>query len=109
MPQKTTEFEPALVALVDLCKKELRAEEVWLFGSRARGDNHAYSDWDLLAILPDDATDGMLDPVTLWNLKRKTALNADLLAVKRSDFEEAQDCVTALARIVKDEGIRVDV
>ena len=29
--------------------------EVFLFGSRARGDNHFDSDWDILILLPDSA------------------------------------------------------
>ncbi|WP_407670324.1 nucleotidyltransferase domain-containing protein [Paracoccus solventivorans] len=29
-----------------LCRTELFAEEIWLFGSRARGDYRSDSDWD---------------------------------------------------------------
>jgi hypothetical protein len=34
---------------------ELQPEQVWLFGSRARGEARTDSDWDLMAILPDRA------------------------------------------------------
>lgn len=37
-----------------------RPRRVILFGSRARGDNHADSDYDLLVILDDDAPAEML-------------------------------------------------
>ena len=37
--------------------------EIWLFGSRARGDAREHSDWDLLVIVPDDAPEQLLDPV----------------------------------------------
>ena len=33
----------------------LQAEEVWLFGSRARGDADASSDIDLLVVVPDSS------------------------------------------------------
>ncbi|HEX8106203.1 MAG TPA: nucleotidyltransferase domain-containing protein [Kofleriaceae bacterium] len=33
----------------------LHPEQVWLFGSRARGEARADSDWDFMAILADDA------------------------------------------------------
>lgn len=42
--------EPRLRDLMTLCRTELWAEEVWLFGSRARGDHHKHSDWDILIV-----------------------------------------------------------
>jgi predicted nucleotidyltransferase len=39
----------------------LHPEQVWLFGSRARGDARVDSDWDFMAILADDAPDQDLD------------------------------------------------
>src|SRR5262245_35354161 len=35
----------------------LAPEEVWLFGSRARQTHSVDSDWDLMAVLPDSASD----------------------------------------------------
>lgn len=102
------EAEPRLGELIALCRSELGAEEVWLFGSRARGDHHPDSDWDLLAILPDEAPEESLDPVRVWQVRRRSGLNADLLVVTRSDFLDAQDSVTTLSAIVAREGVRVD-
>lgn len=93
--------------LVALCRSELGAEEVWLFGSRARGDRHPDSDWDLLAILPDDAPEEALDPVRVSQVRRWSGLNADLLVVTRSDFLDAQDSVTTLSAIVAREGVQI--
>ncbi len=31
----------------------MKADEVWVFGSRARGDFHSDSDLDLLVLIPD--------------------------------------------------------
>ncbi|AWN54201.1 nucleotidyltransferase domain-containing protein [Methylobacterium sp. 17Sr1-1] len=36
---------------------------IWLFGSRARGEARADSDWDLLVVLPDDVDEALLDPI----------------------------------------------
>lgn len=99
---------PRLDGLIALCRSELGAEEVWLFGSRARGDHHPDSDWDLLAILPDDAPEEALDPVRVWQVRRRSGLNADLLVVTRSDFLDAQDSMTTLSAIVAREGVRID-
>jgi predicted nucleotidyltransferase len=40
----------------------LHPEQVWLFGSRARGEARVNSDWDFMAILPDSAPEQDLDP-----------------------------------------------
>ena len=43
----------ALAFLRDRLVAALRPKMVWLFGSRARGDAHPDSDFDLLVVLPD--------------------------------------------------------
>ena len=101
--------DKCLSTLVELCRAELRAEEVWLFGSRARGDFHDDSDWDVMVIIDDEAPDDMTDPMTLWQVKKRVDLPLDLLAVKKSDFLSAQNVVTTLSHEVKREGVRLDV
>ncbi len=44
--------------------------QIWLFGSRARGDAQDYSDWDLLVVLPDSYP-GDLDPIETWRIGRE--------------------------------------
>lgn len=109
--QRIEEFfreEPRLRDLLDLCRTELCAEEVWLFGSRARGDHHGHSDWDLLVIVRDDAPEEVLDPVLLWKTRRRSGVHCDLLAVKKADFEGAKDVTNTLSHAVKREGVRLD-
>ncbi|MBM2294901.1 nucleotidyltransferase domain-containing protein [Sulfitobacter pseudonitzschiae] len=95
--------------LVVLCQSELSAVQVWLFGSRAHGDHHANSDFDILAILPDDAPDAAEDPITVFLLRRRSGLHADLLVARLTDFEGARDTVTTISFIVHREGVRLDV
>jgi predicted nucleotidyltransferase len=52
----------------------LHPEQVWLFGSRARGDAHADSDWDFMAILADDAPEQDLDVASVWQRLRDLRL-----------------------------------
>ncbi|TIL76114.1 MAG: nucleotidyltransferase domain-containing protein [Mesorhizobium sp.] len=40
--------------LIDEIRLRLSPDSIWLFGSRARGDNRPDSDWDILVALPDD-------------------------------------------------------
>ncbi len=101
--------EPRLSALVELCKSDMYASEVWLFGSRARGDSHAHSDWDILAVIPDDAAEDADSPICAYRLRRKSGLPADLLTARQSEFLSAKDTVNTISHTVKREGIRLDV
>lgn len=86
----------------------LSAEEVWLFGSRARGDFRTDSDWDFLAVVPDSTPDEELDPVSVWHrLHELRSARVDVFAVRRSDFEAARNVFGTLCQIACDEGIRV--
>lgn len=42
--------------------------QLWLFGSRARGDAREDSDWDLLAVVDDATPDRLFDPEVMWRL-----------------------------------------
>lgn len=51
----------------------------------------------------------VLEPVNLWQIRRRSGLHADLIGVRRSGFIDSLDSVTTLSRIVHDEGVRIDV
>jgi len=83
-------------------------EQVWLFGSRARGDAGPESDWDLFVVVPDDTRDEQLDLLFLWRLKRGSGVPADVIACRASEFREACDTVNTLSYAVATEGVRID-
>lgn len=95
--------------LVELCKSELQAEQVWLFGSRARGDHGPNSDWDVLVVLPDAAPEDCDDPARVFGVRRQSGLLCDLLTVRASDFRTARDVMNTLSHTVVREGFRLDV
>jgi len=97
-----------MLRLVNLCKTEMNASEVWLFGSRARGDFHENSDYDVLAVIPDDAPDNIDTPVAAFQLRRKSRAHADLLTARMSDFTEARSTINTISYAVAQEGIRLD-
>jgi uncharacterized protein len=82
-------------------------EQVWLFGSRARGDAGPWSDWDLLVVVPDDTGDEQLDLLFLWRLKRGCGVPADVIACRATDFRDACDTVNTLSYVVVNEGVRI--
>jgi predicted nucleotidyltransferase len=85
----------------------MRPEQIWLFGSRARGGARPMSDWDLLVVLPDNATDDELDLMRAWQTVRDLRIPADVIPVRRGEFEEARHHAGTLVRTVVGEGRRI--
>lgn len=83
----------------------LRPESVWLFGSRARETNAPDSDWDLLAVLPDSASEDQLDLATVWTrLRDLRRTRVEVFPIRRSEFEEARHIHGELSEVVVREG-----
>jgi predicted nucleotidyltransferase len=96
---------PQLVArIVDV----LHPVEVWLFGSRARGEARADSDWDMMAILPDDAPEQDLDLPSVWGRLRDLRLQrVELFTMTQSEFDAWKGALGTLAEIVASTGVVV--
>jgi predicted nucleotidyltransferase len=79
-------------------------DRIYLFGSRARGDAGADSDYDLLLVVPDDASGersrGRMAYECLW----QTGVAADVLVLKRSAFETRLHLPASLPATVLREG-----
>ena len=54
------------------------------------------SDWDLLVTLPDDAPDGLFDPMRGWQLQRDIGIPATILTVRSTDLAECWDVPNTL-------------
>ena len=82
--------------------------QIWLFGSRARGEGGPDSDWDLLAVVPDcpDPAD-FDDPMTVWRVKRQPNVPSDLVVYRASDFEEDRTVPNTLAYAVRLDGVLI--
>lgn len=94
--------------LIERVKSAWKPESIWLFGSRARGQANEHSDWDLLAVIPDEATtDELLDPLTAWKLKSETNCLPDLIACSVTDFLEGSKNPNTLAYEVARRGLRI--
>lgn len=72
MTDSILEQEPKLAEIVRRLVAAYQPERIYLFGSVARGDNGPNSDYDLLVIVPDDASperrDGGLAYRALWGV-----------------------------------------
>ncbi len=87
---------------------ELHPLQIWLFGSRAKGLAHATSDWDLMAVLPDNARAEDLELVPLWQrLRDLHAQRVELFPITKSEFDEWRGSLGTLPQIVSSEGVVV--
>ncbi|MGH2772120.1 MAG: nucleotidyltransferase domain-containing protein [Actinomycetota bacterium] len=79
-------------------------QRIYLFGSKARGDNDADSDYDLLLVVPDDAQaerlNGRLAHDLLWEL----GVAADVVIWSRSRFDRRTRVPASLPATVLREG-----
>jgi predicted nucleotidyltransferase len=101
--QNTDRLQLVLQRLVE----RLATEEIWLFGSRAEGRARPDSDYDLLAILPNEASDEDLDPVSAWMLVRRLGIAVDVVPYRRVEFDEEKHEIDTLARAAFLRGRRV--
>ena len=86
----------------------LHPEQVWLFGSRARGEARIDSDWDFLAILPDSAPEQDLDIASVWQRLRDLRLQrVEVFTMTRDELETWKHSLGTLAEIVSSTGIVV--
>jgi predicted nucleotidyltransferase len=102
-----SQHKPALVPahMLERIVETLHPEQVWLFGSRARGDHRRDSDWDILAVLPDTARDDEVDLVETWRrLRDLRLLRVEVFPVRRADFEREQQALGTLCQIARSEG-----
>jgi predicted nucleotidyltransferase len=78
--------------------------EVYLFGSKARGDSGPDSDYDLLVVVPDDATPERKRSRLAYEVLRGTGRAADVLVCTRSYFEARRSLKASLPGTVLREG-----
>lgn len=96
---------PQLVARI---MEVLHPVQVWLFGSRARSEARADSDWDFMAILPDEAPEEDLDLVSVWGRLRDLRVQrVEVFTMTRSEFETWKRSLGTLAEIVASTGVVV--
>jgi hypothetical protein len=85
----------------------LDPDEVWLFGSRARGDHRPDSDIDLMVVLPD----GLDRSAYTLEAARRPLLGGgapvEVLPVARSAFDSDPEALGGLVTAAKAEGRRL--
>jgi uncharacterized protein len=95
--------DAAVAGLVDCLVKELAPQEIWLFGSRARGAARPDSDFDLLVVArPGQDWDD--DYERVYRATRATGLGCDVVPISKSEFDEAATLHTSFVAVIREEG-----
>lgn len=76
-----------------------------LYGSRARGDANAQSDWDLKVIVADEAPESLLSPLFGWSLQEGSGVYADVSVARLSDFQADLEVANSAASHLVEDGI----
>ena len=96
-----------LKILLDRIVPALNPEAVYLFGSRARGDFHEDSDYDLLVVVPDDTPRERRSVPYAFEASRETRIPADIVPCTRTGFDKAKDHVGTLSYEAKHFGVLI--
>lgn len=100
---------PELAILLARIRKEYDPVDVVLYGSQARGEATAQSDWDLKVIVPDDAPERLFSPMLGWRVQEGSGVYADVTCTRLSDFRADLNVANSAASHIVDDGIVLDV
>ena len=107
MPTETPiEFseDSALREIIRRLVDAYRPERIYLFGSKARGDQGPDSDYDLLVVVPDNASPARRRSRLAYLALRGTATAADVMVCTHSYFEARRHLKASLPGTVLREG-----
>lgn len=104
MTDPILERDPKLADIVRRLVDAYQPERIYLFGSTARGDAGPDSDYDLLVIVPDEATAVRQYSTLAYQALRGTGVASDVLVWPRSRFERRKHVVASLPATVLREG-----
>ncbi|MBF0304468.1 MAG: nucleotidyltransferase domain-containing protein [Alphaproteobacteria bacterium] len=100
----------ALDFLVGRMVSAAHPQAIWLFGSRAAGTARPDSDFDLMAILPDDDTvDVETRRARMAEAVMGAGVGVDVTACRASDFARFRDTAGSLVRTVHEQGREIYV
>jgi predicted nucleotidyltransferase len=100
----STPEDPVLDEILRRLVASYRPLEVYLFGSKARGESGPDSDYDLLVVVPDDAPPERRRSRLAYEVVRGTGAAADVLVCTRSYFEPRRSLKASLPGTVVREG-----
>jgi uncharacterized protein len=106
---QTQILDPILKEIVERLNAEFHPEKVYLFGSRARGENNLDSDYDLLLVV-ESSDRGRLDRMEQARLVlEEVDASADVFVYTKTEFEEWKDEFSSIPETALREGQELKV
>lgn len=102
----TQEAKIELNAIVDAIKNTVKAKEIYLFGSFARGEEREYSDFDVYVVLQDEETRRPIECEQDIHYACYDIVNKGL-DVLTEHFSKFQFNNQGVVKIVKEEGVKL--
>ena len=99
-----TASDPALAKIIRRLVSAYEPEQIFLFGSRARGDAGPDSDYDLLLVVPDHAPPDRKRSKLAYRVLWGTGTAADVVVWTRSAFDSRVHLASSLPATVMREG-----
>ncbi len=104
LPHLTSEDVQSLAEIVERLIDAYQPESIYLFGSKARGDYGPDSDFDLLVVVPDKASDERKRSRLAYEYLWGTGTAADVLVWTQERFENRAHLRASLPGTVLREG-----
>ena len=107
LPPTTAELlaDERLARLLEDVVRTHQPLAVYLFGSRAEGRAEPSSDYDLLVVLPDDASDEALDVGRACDASRRTHVPADIIPTTHGLFIACRGELSTIEGHVHERGV----
>ncbi|MFQ5748203.1 MAG: nucleotidyltransferase domain-containing protein [Planctomycetota bacterium] len=102
-PPQTPE-DPALGRILEILVQTFHPVQVFLFGSRVRGESTRESDYDLLLVVADDSGPEARDPRRAYEALWGLGIAVDVVIWTRSGFESRLPLKASLPATVLREG-----
>jgi uncharacterized protein len=90
--------------ILDRLVRELKPDQVYLFGSRARGDADPDSDFDLLIVVTESSLPGYARDRLALRALRGIRVPVDTIVLTREEFDRKREVVSSLPATVEREG-----
>lgn len=103
-PSVPTAADTALDQIVNRLVDAYHPEQIYLFGSVARGDAGPDSDYDLIVLMPDNASPELLKSRPGYRASRDVGVPRDVLVMRLAEFTRQLSLRASLPSTVVREG-----